>query len=165
MSTGVTTSPDGENLSRYVLGIDAHFSKSLVLWGFAWTLCVPLSLSKPLAPLPSLLCSPDLPCLSQGPSAFPWASCLSSSPKTMSKSLYFVGLTYSHVIIGRESYFVDTLIELLVTRFALQWLSQPLCEKPELDLMRDSFVVKRRDGSSLPKRTMATDFVQSVSVC
>ena len=83
----------------------------------------------------------------------------------MSKSLYFVGLTYSHVIIGRESYFVDTLIELLVTRFALQWLSQPLCEKPELDLMRDSFVVKRRDGSSLPKRTMATDFVQSVSVC
>jgi len=91
--------------------------------------------------------------------------CLSSSPKTMSKSLHFVGLNYSLVIIGRESYFVGPLTELLVTRFVLQWLSQPLCEKPELDSMRESFVVKRWDGSSLPKRTTAADFKQSVSVC
>jgi len=83
----------------------------------------------------------------------------------MSKTLYFVRPDDTFAIIDRESYFVDTLIELLAARFTLQWLSQSLREKPELDLMCDSFVVKRRDGSSLPKRTRAIDFVQSVSVC
>jgi len=75
--------------------------------------------------------------------------------------LYFFRPGYSFVIIGRDSYFVDTLNELLVTRFTLQWLSQPCHASVALptfawetraDSMRDYFVVKRRDGSSLPKR-------------
>ena len=79
--------------------------------------------------------------------------------------MYFIRPDYSLVIIGRDSYIVDTLNELLVTRFTLQWLSQHLREKPEFDSMHDSFVVKRRDGSSLPKRTTTSDFMQSVSKC
>jgi len=123
---------------------------------------------------------PNAPCLSQDSSAFPITSVcppvalsvcaevlseIRNLPMPVSKGIFSIWKDYSYDTIGRESYFVDTLIELLVTRFTLQWLSQTLPEKPELDSMRNSVFVKRRDGSSLPKRTTPSDFMQSLSVC
>jgi len=101
--------------SREVLGIEAHFSKSLVLWG--------LSLRPPhfasffpsqFPPCPSLphfplttacpLCqaSPVGSPITLSPSWFPMSAC----PVSMRLSLYFVRPDDSFVVIGAESYFI-----------------------------------------------------------
>jgi len=107
--------------SREVLGTEAHFSKSLVLWGLSLSpLCLHLSpVSSPhvpacpifLWPQPAPFARPPLSLcqasplgspITPSPCWFPMSAC----PVSMSKSLYFVEPDDTFVIIGREG-FID----------------------------------------------------------